>query len=144
MQTGSSMTAPSPFTSQSVSCRRPQGHHLPQPHPLPPPGTTFGLVTCSLGPRPSKGHVLREKGKPDPTPARVEKLEVLPAQVRHALTVVYLKRTDNRPDDHCWWCDAENDSTHQTRDHLFKHCYKWKDQQAAKRVRVKEVTKKGK
>ena len=29
------MTAPSPLTSQSVSCRRPQGPHLPQPHPLP-------------------------------------------------------------------------------------------------------------
>ena len=26
--------------------------------------------------------------------------EVLPAQVRHALTGVYLKSTDNRPDDH--------------------------------------------
>jgi len=29
------MAAPSPLTSQSVSCRRPQGPHLPQPHPLP-------------------------------------------------------------------------------------------------------------
>jgi len=34
--------------------------------------------------------------------------------------------------------------THQTRDHLFKHCYKWKDQQAAVWARVKEATKKGK
>jgi len=41
----------------------------------------------------------------------------------HALTAVYLKSTDNRLDDHCWWCDPEDDSgTHQTRDHLFKHC----------------------
>ena len=55
---------------------------------------------------------------------------------------MYLKSTDNRPDDHCWWCDSENNSgTHQTRDHLFKHCYKWKDQQAAMWARVKEATK---
>jgi len=58
---------------------------------------------------------------------------------------VYLQSTDNRPDDHCWWRDPENDSgTHQTRDHLSKHCYKWKVQQAATWARVKEVTKKGK
>jgi len=63
----------------------------------------------------------------------------------HALTGVYLKSTDNRPDDHCWWCDPENDSgTHQTRDHLVKHCHKWKVQQAAMWARVKEETKKGK
>src|SRR5258706_6712651 len=62
-----------------------------------------------------------------------------------ALTGVYLKSTKNRPDDHCWWCDPENDSgTHQTRDHLFKHCYKWKDQQAAMWARVKDETKNGK
>jgi len=49
----------------------------------------------------------------------------------HALTGVYLKSTDNRPDDHCWWCDPENISgTQQTRDHPFKHCSRWKDQQA--------------
>jgi len=57
---------------------------------------------------------------------------------------VYLKGTKNRPDDHCWWCDPENNSdTHQTRGHLFKHCYKWKDQPAAV-ARVKEETKEGK
>jgi len=71
--------------------------------------------------------VLRKKGKPDPTPARAEKrLASLFYQLksRHALTGVYLKSTDNRPDDHCWWCDPENISgTHQTRGHLFKHCY---------------------
>ena len=60
----------------------------------------------------------------------------------HALMGVYLKSTDNMPYDHCWWCDLENNSgTHQTRDHLFKHCYKWKDQQAAIWARVKEATK---
>jgi len=63
----------------------------------------------------------------------------------HALMGVYLKSTDNRPDDHCWWCDPENISgTRQTRDHLFKHCYKWKDQQAVTWARAKEATKRGK
>jgi len=63
----------------------------------------------------------------------------------HALTGVYLKSTDNRPDDHCWWCDPENMSgTQQTRDHLFKHCSRWKDQQAELWARVKEATKRAK
>jgi len=49
------------------------------------------------------------------------------------------------PDNHCWWCDPENDSvTHQARGHPLKHCYKSKDQQAAMWTRVEEVTKKGK
>jgi len=43
-----------------------------------------------------------------------------------ALMGVYLKSTENRPDDH-----------------LFKHCYKWKDQQAVMWARVKEATKRG-
>jgi len=58
---------------------------------------------------------------------------------------VYLKSVDNRPDDHFWWCDPENISgTQQTRDHLFKHCSRWKDQQAELWARVKEATKRGK
>ena len=58
---------------------------------------------------------------------------------------MYLKSTDNRPDDHCWWCDPDNISgTPQTRDHLFKHCSRWKDQQAQLWARVKKETRKGK
>jgi len=30
------------------------------------------------------------------------------------------------------------------RDHLFKHCYKWKDQHTVMWTRVKEATKRGK
>jgi len=48
------------------------------------------------------------------------------------------------PDDHCWWCGPESNSgTHHTRDHLFKHCYKWSDQQAAMRAWGKEATRRG-
>jgi len=32
----------------------------------------------------------------------------------------------------------------QTRDHLFKHCSRWRDQQAQLWARVKEATRKGK
>jgi len=51
IQADSPMTAPSPFTSQSVSCRRPQGPHLPQPHPLPSyPWRLEHKLTFGLGP----------------------------------------------------------------------------------------------
>jgi len=96
----------------------------------------------------NKGYVLRKKGKPDPTPARAEKRTAsrfYQLMLGHALMGVYLKSMDNWPDDHCWWCDPENISgTQQTRDHLFKHCHRWKDQQATLWARVKEATKKGK
>jgi len=52
--------------------------------------------------------VHRKKGKPDPIPARAEKSTAsryYQLKSGHALTGVYLKSTDNRPDDHCWWCD---------------------------------------
>ena len=49
-----------------------------------------------------------------------------------------------KKDDHCWWCDPDNiSSTPQTRDHLFKHCSRWKDQnscgQESRRRRGKEA-----
>jgi len=92
-----------------------------------------------------QGYVLREKGKLDSTPARAEKRTAsrfYQLKSGYTLTGVYLKSTDNRPDDQCWWCDPENDfSIHQTRDHLFKHCCKWKDQQAAMWAMVREETK---
>jgi len=79
-----------------------------------------------------QGCVLREKMQARPDPARAEKRTAsrfYQLKSGHAFTGMYLKSTDNRP----WWCDPENDSgTHQTRDRLFKHCYKWKDQQAAR------------
>ena len=52
----------------------------------------------------NKGYVLRKKGKPGPTPARAEKrtaARFYQLKSGHALTGVYLKSTDNRPDDHC-------------------------------------------
>jgi hypothetical protein len=44
----------------------------------------------------------------------------------HAPTGVYLKRFGHRDDDKCWWCGGK---VSQTREHLFCHCSRWKDQQ---------------
>ena len=72
----------------------------------------------------NKEYVLRENGKPDPTPTRAEKRTAsrdYQLNTRHALRGVYLERTNNRPDDHCRWRDPENGSgAHQTRNHLSK------------------------
>ena len=91
--------------------------------------------------------MLRKKGKPDPTPARAEKRtasQFYQLKSGHALTGVYLKSTDNRPDDHCWWCDPESDCrAHQARGHLFKYCGRWKDQRAELWTRVREAAKRG-
>ena len=82
------------------------------------------------------------KPRPTPTPARAEKRTA--SSSTSSSPGVYLKSTDNRPDDNCWWCDPENKrGTHQTRDHLFKHCYIWNDKQAAMWATVKEATNEG-
>ena len=89
----------------------------------------------------------REASRTRP-PARAEKRTAARSyQLKsgHAITSVYLESTDNRPDDHCWWYDSENISgTQQTRDHLFEHCSRWKDQQAELWARVKEAAKRAK
>jgi len=46
----------------------------------------------------------------------------------HAPTGVYLKRFGHREDDKCWWCKG---TVAQTREHLFCHCSRWRDQQNA-------------
>jgi len=43
----------------------------------------------------------------------------------HAPTGVYLKRFGHRDDDKCWWGGG---TVSQTREHLFRHCSRWKDQ----------------
>jgi len=45
---------------------------------------------------------------------------------RHAPTGVYLKRFGHRDDYECWWCGG---TVAQMREHLFRHCSRWKDQQ---------------
>jgi len=44
----------------------------------------------------------------------------------HAPTGVYLNRFGHRDDHKCWWC---GETVSQTREHLFRHCSRWRDQQ---------------
>jgi hypothetical protein len=50
---------------------------------------------------------------------------------RHAPTGVYLKRLGHREDDKCWWCGGGGRTAAQMREHLFRHCSLWRDQQQA-------------
>jgi len=45
-------------------------------------------------------------------------------------TRVYLKRFGHQEDDKCWWCGG-GAMTAQTREHLFLHSSRWRDQQQA-------------
>jgi hypothetical protein len=45
---------------------------------------------------------------------------------RHAPTGVYLMQFSHRDDNICWWCGT---IVAQMREHLFRHCSGWKDQQ---------------
>jgi len=47
-----------------------------------------------------------------------------------APTGVYLKWFGNREDNKCWWCGGGG-RTAQTREHLFRNCSQWRDQQQA-------------
>jgi hypothetical protein len=55
----------------------------------------------------------------------------------HAPTGVYLKRFSHREDDKCWWCGG---TAAQTREHLFRQCSRWRDQQKALWQAVGKVT----
>jgi len=52
----------------------------------------------------------------------------------HCLTGEYLEWTKNRGSAKCWWCECEK----HTREHVFKNCGRWKEQQ---KVLWKEVWK---
>jgi len=49
----------------------------------------------------------------------------------HAPTGVYLKWFGHREEDKCWWCGGAGRTAAQTREHLFHHCSRWRDQQKA-------------
>jgi len=54
----------------------------------------------------------------------------------HAPTGGYLKRFGHR-DDKCWWCGG---TVAQTREHLFRHCSRWKDQHKTHWITVGQTT----
>jgi hypothetical protein len=47
----------------------------------------------------------------------------------HTPTGVCLTRFGHREDDKCWWCGGGGRTVAQTREHLFPHCSRWRDQQ---------------
>jgi len=55
----------------------------------------------------------------------------------HAPTGCYLKRFGHRDEDTCWWCRG---TVAQTREHLFRHCGRWKEQQKTLRKAVGQTT----
>jgi len=54
----------------------------------------------------------------------------------HCLTGQYLNWTKSRPTPQCWWCASGT----QTRDHLFKECVEWRDQQRTLWAEVRKET----
>jgi hypothetical protein len=53
-------------------------------------------------------------------------------RMNKAPTGPYLAEVGQAEDDKCWWCPSSSPGfgPSQTREHLFKHCRRWKDQQA--------------
>jgi hypothetical protein len=58
----------------------------------------------------------------------------------HAPTGVYLKRFGHREDDKCWLCAGAGRTADQTREHLFRHCSQWRNQQMMLWQAVGKVT----
>ena len=54
------------------------------------------------------------------------------------MTGQYLAWTTRRPDATCWWCQYKI----QTREHLFKNCPQWKNQQKTLWSTILETTRK--
>jgi len=47
----------------------------------------------------------------------------------HAPVGTYLKRFGHRDNDKCWWCGGGGRMVAQTREHVFRHCRRWRDEQ---------------
>jgi len=47
----------------------------------------------------------------------------------HAPTAVYLKRFGHREDDKCWWSGGGGRMVAESREHHFRHCSRWRDEQ---------------
>ncbi|KAI5853747.1 hypothetical protein BZA05DRAFT_394570 [Tricharina praecox] len=58
----------------------------------------------------------------------------------HALTGQHLAWTKNRPTAECWWCGYKT----QTREHLFKNCTQWREQQKILWTEVRKKIGRGK
>jgi len=67
-------------------------------------------------------------------------LAVLPGEDGHCISGQYLHWTKNRPKPQCWWWQYQS----LTREHLFKVCLEWEDQQKILWAEVLKATGNGK
>jgi hypothetical protein len=77
--------------------------------------------------------LLREQQCTDPVASRARKTiasRFSQFRMNKAPTGPYLAEVGQAEDDKCWWCSSSGSGPSQTREHLFKHCRRWKDQQA--------------
>jgi ribonuclease HI len=84
------------------------------------------------------------KNRPDPAPAKARKgiaSRYYQLKTGHALTGVYLKWIGSREEDTCWWCHRPGIT--QTREHLFKTCTAWRQQQKMLWTEVRLQTGRG-
>jgi ribonuclease HI len=80
-------------------------------------------------------YLLRERQHTDPVASRARKATAArfyQLRMNKAPTGPYLAEVGQAEDDKCWWCSSSSPGAgpSQTREHLFKHCRRWKDQQA--------------
>jgi len=93
----------------------------------------------------SKHHGYRLKGKAgSKRPIPMNSVKTLAARFYrlksgHAPVGTYLKRFGHRDDDKCWLCGGGS-RTAQTREHLFRHCSRWNDQQKTLWIEVGKAT----
>jgi hypothetical protein len=75
-------------------------------------------------------YLLRERQHTDQVASRAQKATAsrfYQFRMNKAPTGPYLAEVGQAAEDKCWWCSGPS----QTREHLFKHCRRWKDQQAS-------------
>jgi hypothetical protein len=75
-------------------------------------------------------YLLRERQRTDSTASRARKTvasRFYQFRMNKAPTGPYFAETGQAADVSCWWCGR---GVSQAREHLFKHCRRWKDQQA--------------
>jgi ribonuclease HI len=80
-------------------------------------------------------YLLRERQHTDPVASRARKATAArfyQLRMNKAPTGPYLAEVGQAEDDKCWWCSSSSPGTgpSQIREHLFKHCRRWTDQQA--------------
>jgi ribonuclease HI len=83
-------------------------------------------------------YLLRGRQRTDPVASCARKTTAsrfYQLRMGRAYTGPYLAKIGDAADDKCWWCGS---GASQTREHLFKHCRRWKEQQT---IMWREVNK---